>query len=155
MQYHTAGNLFPLIHALGDASQPPTGIRTRFPRLRGSRLTNWAIPPPPTILSQLEYVLAWIYIYIINVPSSSFHLLDHLSAISFSFSTYYNQSPYNQIFSMFITSWYINLCLYNQIFIISLLLSISLLSAIHWLHALLSMTLQSAIHFNLQQTISL
>ncbi len=34
----------PLIHALGDPSQAPTGIRTRVPRLRGGRLTNWVIP---------------------------------------------------------------------------------------------------------------
>ncbi len=34
-----------LIHALGDLSQAPTGIRTRVPRLRCRRLTNWAIPP--------------------------------------------------------------------------------------------------------------
>ncbi len=35
----TAGNLFPLIHAFGDWSQVPTGIRTWVPRLRGRRLT--------------------------------------------------------------------------------------------------------------------
>ncbi len=37
---------YPLIHALGDPSQAPTGIQTRAPKLRGRRLTNWAIPPP-------------------------------------------------------------------------------------------------------------
>ncbi len=42
----TAGNLFPLIHALGDLSQTPTGIWTWVPKLRGRRLTNWTIPPP-------------------------------------------------------------------------------------------------------------
>ncbi len=31
----------PLIHALGDPSQAPTGIWTQVPRLRGGRLTNW------------------------------------------------------------------------------------------------------------------
>ncbi len=41
----TAGNLFPLIHALGDPSQSPTGIRIPVPSLRGGRLSNWAIPP--------------------------------------------------------------------------------------------------------------
>ncbi len=35
----------PLIHALGDPSQAPTGIWTCVPRLRGRRLTNCAIPP--------------------------------------------------------------------------------------------------------------
>ncbi len=35
-----------LIHALGVQSQAPTGIRTRVPRLRDGRLTNWAITPP-------------------------------------------------------------------------------------------------------------
>ncbi len=35
----------PLIHALGDLSQSPTGIQTRVPSLRGWRLTKWAIPP--------------------------------------------------------------------------------------------------------------
>ncbi len=39
----TAGNLFPLIHAL---SQTPTGIRAQVSSLWGGRLTNWAIPPP-------------------------------------------------------------------------------------------------------------
>ncbi len=37
---------FPLIHALGDPSQAPTGIQTQVPSKRGRRLTNWAIPPP-------------------------------------------------------------------------------------------------------------
>ncbi len=36
----------PVIHALGDLCQAPTGIRTRVSRLRGGRLINWAIPPP-------------------------------------------------------------------------------------------------------------
>ncbi len=36
---------YPLIHALGDLNQAPTGIQTQVPRLRGGRLTNWAIPP--------------------------------------------------------------------------------------------------------------
>ncbi len=35
----------PLIHALGDLSQAPTGIRIQIPRLRGGWLTNCAIPP--------------------------------------------------------------------------------------------------------------
>ncbi len=35
----TAGNHSPFIHALGDLSQAPTGIRNWVPRLRGGRLT--------------------------------------------------------------------------------------------------------------------
>ncbi len=36
---------YPLIHALSDPSQGPTGIQSQVPRLRGRQLTNWAIPP--------------------------------------------------------------------------------------------------------------
>ncbi len=39
-----------LIHVLGDPSQAPTGIWTQVPRLKGRRLTNWAIPPLPSLL---------------------------------------------------------------------------------------------------------
>ncbi len=39
----------PLIHALGEQSQAPIGIRTWAPSWRCRRLTNWAIPPPIAI----------------------------------------------------------------------------------------------------------
>ncbi len=43
----SAGNLPPLIHALGDPSQDPTLIQTCVPSLRVRQLTIWATTPPP------------------------------------------------------------------------------------------------------------
>ncbi len=64
----TAGNLFPLIHALSDLSQTPTGIRTQVPSLRGGQLTKSAILPPfqlskwllQVIIKLLKLVIACI-----------------------------------------------------------------------------------------------
>ncbi len=52
----TAGNLF-LSRSLGDLGQAPIGIWTRVNRLRGGRLTNWAIPPP----SQINECICWMF----------------------------------------------------------------------------------------------
>ncbi len=46
----------PLIHALDDPSQALTEIRTWVSRLRGSWLTNWAIPPPSFFQSHKLYI---------------------------------------------------------------------------------------------------
>ncbi len=60
----------PLIHALGDPSQAPTGIRTRVPILSnlgtGRRLTNWTIPPP---LYSNIFMLFHMYLFleVINI----------------------------------------------------------------------------------------
>ncbi len=62
----TTGDLFPshlntviaaqycLIHALGNPSQAPAGIRTRVPRLRGGRLYKLSYPSPIYIFNVLN-----------------------------------------------------------------------------------------------------
>ncbi len=60
----------PLIHAQGDLSQAPTGIRTQVPRLRGRWLTNWAIPPP--ILGMLgQYHTLEIMVWHVKISQAS------------------------------------------------------------------------------------
>ncbi len=54
----------PLIHALGDPSQAPTGIWTSGLRLKSRRFTNWAIPLPYLLKCLLRcllrHLLKWL-----------------------------------------------------------------------------------------------